>query len=805
MDDLIILRSADNRRLAKVITKTADGYSVEGYEAGSRFEWEAVPVRGLDDIEEVLWHLAGDTSACIIRGAPRHPDRAGYVNRCQHQQEDGRQPDWDHARPGRQWVAFDIDKLAIGGRPEDLESLAVMARARLPEPFSQMACVWKLSSSTGLDDWQTVSMHLWFWMPEPVYDLSWRKWKEAYPVIDGALFKAVQPHYTADPVFVGCADPLRGARIGRLPGVELDALPGGLSGYSGWLEAHKAELAERKRELAEAQKRIVAGIGQSSTATRRYAVQALSGALSDLLSAPVGGRHAELVTKAFKMGGYVQDGFLGEAELLTALEQAIASVFPPKRHREEIRTAREMVRAGMAQPLDLSHIGRGRPKLSVVRDSEVEVADMPTEGNAAKKPAKKKEKVSTALIPWVDLGDAGEILPTANNLGALLSYMGFGVRRNLMDHETEWTGNPAGIARECLQGSMLSTILDEAVRHGWHLSEAAFWRGIGQIEAKNAYHPVADWARSKPWDGRSRFGDLFATLTIDPQRDGYRDLMRVQLERWLVAGGHCLAMPGHRSEGMAVQGVLVLQGPQDIGKTRWFRSLVSDPAWFAEGVTLDPSTTDSVIAATSAFLVELGELDATTRKADVAALKSFLTKACDKYRTPYGRKADTYPRRTIYGGTVNPAGFLVDDTGNRRFWMMPVVSIRSDHGIDMQQVWAEAVARAEAGEDYWMPDEHKAAQLELAGAFQKQNESTDDFFLHWRLPKEGEVAPGVPLPEVRAAMRQGREWSLPEKNAFPGWLRSIGVEMSVSKGVKTAKLIRIEQSRPFANDWRGGV
>ena len=176
-DDLIILRSADNRRLAKVITKTGDGYSVEGYEAGSRYSWEAVTVWGLEDIEEVLWHLAGDTSACIIRGAPRHPDRAGHVNRCQHQQEDGRQPDWDHARPGRQWVAFDIDKLPIAGKPEDLESLAVMARARLPEPFSQMACVWKLSSSTGLDDWQTVSMHLWFWMPDAVFDLSWRKWK----------------------------------------------------------------------------------------------------------------------------------------------------------------------------------------------------------------------------------------------------------------------------------------------------------------------------------------------------------------------------------------------------------------------------------------------------------------------------------------------------------------------------------------------------------------------------------------------------------------------------------------------------
>ena len=137
--------------------------------------------------------------------------------------------------------------------------------------------------------------------------------------------------------------------------------------------------------------------------------------------------------------------------------------------------------------------------------------------------------------------------------------------------------------------------------------------------------------------------------------------------------------------------------------------------------------------------------------------------------------------------------------------MMPVVAIKADHDIDMQQLWAEAVAKAEAGADFWMPDEYKARQLELAGAFQKTNESTDDFFMHWRLPKEDEVAPAVPLPEVRAAMRNGREWSLAEKNAFPGYLRSIGVEMSVTRGVKTARLIRIEGSRTSFNDWRGGV
>lgn len=40
-------------------------------------------------------------------------------------------------------------------------------------------------------------------------------------------------------------------------------------------------------------------------------------------------------------------------------------------------------------------------------------------------------------------------------------------------------------------------------------------------------------------------------------------------------------------------------------------------------------------------------------------------------------------------GTVNGTGFLVDDTGNRRFWVLEVVRCHVLSKEDMQQVWAE--------------------------------------------------------------------------------------------------------------------
>jgi putative DNA primase/helicase len=91
----------------------------------------------------------------------------------------------------------------------------------------------------------------------------------------------------------------------------------------------------------------------------------------------------------------------------------------------------------------------------------------------------------------------------------------------------------------------------------------------------------------------------------------------------------------------------------------------------------------------SNWLVELGELDATFRKADIAQLKSFITKDRDTLRRPYARKESKFARRTLFFASVNETNFLHDTTGNRRFWTIECVAINFKHGLDMQQVWAE--------------------------------------------------------------------------------------------------------------------
>jgi putative DNA primase/helicase len=184
------------------------------------------------------------------------------------------------------------------------------------------------------------------------------------------------------------------------------------------------------------------------------------------------------------------------------------------------------------------------------------------------------------------------------------------------------------------------------------------------------------------------------------------ELAHLLVRRWLV-GCVCAVMPGFR--GFRPQGVLTFQGPQGHGKTSWFRALTpADSGWFAEGLDVDPHDRDSVQRLTSVWIAELGEVDATFKKADVAALKALVTRDVDIYRSAYDRREERIPRRTMLAASVNRIDFLVDETGNRRWWTIPVVSVDWQHGIDAQQLWAQMYVLAQGGEPWWLSSEEQS-------------------------------------------------------------------------------------------------
>jgi putative DNA primase/helicase len=208
-------------------------------------------------------------------------------------------------------------------------------------------------------------------------------------------------------------------------------------------------------------------------------------------------------------------------------------------------------------------------------------------------------------------------------------------------------------------------------------------RDAMKIIAKEV-NPVAQWIDSKPWDGVSRIDDFCNTVKSKDVT-----LKNMLMKKWLLS---CVAA-AFEEGGVALEGLLVFQGSQGLGKTLWFKRLADfNKGWLCEGATLDPKDKDSVKKAVSHWIVELGELESTFKKADINQLKAFITSRSDEMRLPYDRSFTNYQRRTAFFASVNEPEFLMDGSGNRRFWCIKVTDIDPHHGIDMQQMWAEVRA-----------------------------------------------------------------------------------------------------------------
>lgn len=218
----------------------------------------------------------------------------------------------------------------------------------------------------------------------------------------------------------------------------------------------------------------------------------------------------------------------------------------------------------------------------------------------------------------------------------------------------------------------------------------------------NPYNPISEWIMSKSWDGIDRLQAMYDTVvTPDHYQKEHKELF---LRKWFISFIAAMEEP----KGVFSKGVLIFQGEQSIGKTSWFKKLLPPPIdeYFLEGATLDPTSKDSIARVTSHAIVELGEADSTMKK-DVAAIKAFLTSNKDVFRPSYGRVDNRLPRRTVFCASVNDHEYLVDPTGNSRFWTIPVESINYKHDIDMQQFWAQIRTYYKAGEIWWLQQDEE--------------------------------------------------------------------------------------------------
>lgn len=285
---------------------------------------------------------------------------------------------------------------------------------------------------------------------------------------------------------------------------------------------------------------------------------------------------------------------------------------------------------------------------------------------------------------------------TLENVEHLLSQSGISVRFDVIKKRLLF--RRAG--RDCTEVDVISLANLNGLNAGWLTT---FLHTIGM---RNPLNPVGEWIDSAPWDGIDRLPAIYATVRV--AEDYPAELKETLLRRWFLSATAAATRRGR----FHCRGVLTLQGPQGIGKTTWIASLM--PAGDLRNQCIkrdhhmDGASKDSILGAISHWITEIGELDSSFRK-DIARLKGFLTNDCDKVRPPYGRVELEYDRRTVFAATVNEGQFLVDATGNTRFWTIAVQSLDYLHTVDMQQLFAQLRGLLDQGEQWWLTAEEEKA------------------------------------------------------------------------------------------------
>ena len=231
--------------------------------------------------------------------------------------------------------------------------------------------------------------------------------------------------------------------------------------------------------------------------------------------------------------------------------------------------------------------------------------------------------------------------------------------------------------------------------------------------AENSFSPWKDYLDALPaWDGVRRIEEAIPTVH-------HNDYTRQAMANFFLGMMERCYEPGAQVDSM-----LVLWGAQGVRKTSWLRALVPDETMYAELETIPDANRgkDQLAASHRAAIVVLDELDKLRRRDEQSALKAFITGRADTWRAPYGRVNSTHARQFVLAGTTNEAEFLLDATGNRRYWpvrvedRIPAEALTREH---MDALLAEARDRYRRGE-----------RVVYAGAFEGMAEQAREENLH---------------------------------------------------------------------------
>lgn len=212
---LTILTPSSNHRPSKMFFRKDNGeIGQKAYPNVKHFISETRFVNCLDDLYRELIQIEHEQRALVIRGGliPDVDLSKPVLRRLKREGQQTPTNENPFIDVPEHWLCIDIDSLNV---PDDADYNSMSREAidyavsQLPQEFRDVSHIAQFSSSVGVFNSNSIKLHLWFWLKEPVSTYSLRKWGQAinrlkgFKLIDTNLYNPVQPHYIVPPVFLG--------------------------------------------------------------------------------------------------------------------------------------------------------------------------------------------------------------------------------------------------------------------------------------------------------------------------------------------------------------------------------------------------------------------------------------------------------------------------------------------------------------------------------------------------------------------------------------------------------------------------
>ena len=320
-----------------------------------------------------------------------------------------------------------------------------------------------------------------------------------------------------------------------------------------------------------------------------------------------------------------------------------------------------------------------------------------------------------------DTKPKGGPLSTLNNLAEFFRFYKFRFKYNTVTFETE-----ADLPKKTLDelnypnqtlyqlGTISRIVHSELLKLGFIVSGFGnLTKSIEDHAKLFPYNPVEAYFRDLKaiYDPKATpFEELFKTIELqDHVSEGMmQDAMRLFLRKWLIQVA-AAANTSDTYSNKIFNSVLIFTGAQGIGKTRWVQSLfpmaIEHYCASSGSIEVQSFKSDKVkqaIELNNTLISNINEIDIHFKEKNYSAFKQLLDENTSKMVLPYGRSATTMVRRTVFIGSTNKEDFLVDHSGNRRFYIMPVEKLEFEHNVDLDQLWAHVMHWYTKGEKWWL-------------------------------------------------------------------------------------------------------